>query len=110
MSKDKILQPLGLVAGPLSWSSAIGLPPKPSAHQRRVPEQEAQMLVVVIVSVVKWCAGGMVGRSGRDVGGRGSGSGGPDPARWRPSPRAVDSTCMEKMEWQSRYQEREPLR
>lgn len=89
MSKDKILQPLRLVAGPLSWRSAIGLPPKPSAHQRRVPEQEAEMLVVVIVSVVKWCAGGMVGRSGRNAGGKGSGSGGPDPARWRPSPKAV---------------------
>lgn len=41
-----------VVVGPLSWRSAIGLPPKPSAHQRRVPEQEAEMLEGVVVVVV----------------------------------------------------------
>lgn len=41
-----------VVVGPLSWRSAIGLPPKPSAHQRRVPEQEAEMLVVLLVVVM----------------------------------------------------------
>lgn len=66
LSKDKILQPFGLVAGlPRSWRSARRLPPKPSAHQCRVPEQEAEMLVVVvIVSGVRWCVGRMVGQPG----------------------------------------------
>lgn len=42
------------MARPLSWRSAIGLPPKPSGHQRRVPGQEAEMLAVlaVVVAVV----------------------------------------------------------
>lgn len=104
MSKDKILQPLGLVVSPLSWRSAIGLPSKPSAHQRRVPEQEAEMLVVVIVSTVRWCACWWDGWAmGTGCGGRrerrsrsqvqvhvGPGPGpDPGPARWRPSPKAI---------------------
>lgn len=114
MSKDK---------SPLSWRSAIGLPPKPSAHERRGPEQEAEMLVVVLVSADRGVLVGWLGtRHGMvvgDSGSRGPGSWsrlavqargpGPGPARWSPEPEGR-RRAWEKMEWQSRYQEREPLR